>query len=103
MKVVEHRGCSISVKNVPMPLFELNSSVENEDAERLSKQQKAVYRLFLKFGRVSTAQLAKTACQYNSRVKEIRKWLELQGKTIKLVEKGENGNNWYEIVELDNA
>lgn len=75
----------------------LNSSVQQCDKQRLSKQAIQIWNL-LKTGRkVSTGELAAIACQYNARIYEIRKAIETVGLKIDLVERGDNGNNFYQL------
>ena len=88
-----------SIRPEVLPLFDLNRSVQPEDAARLTAQAKKIYELFKRVGRVSTGELSSIALQYNARIYELRRWLEIyKGKTIKLVKKGKGGNNFYEIV-----
>lgn len=80
----------------------VNPSVETEDEMRLSNQAKEIYGL-LQLGPVTTSELAAIACQYNARVNEIRRALLEKGLTIDLTEKGEGGNNKYEIVNFEGS
>ena len=42
------------------------------------------------------------ARQYNARIYEIRKHLEQKGFTV-FCEKGEGGENWYQIMTIEKA
>lgn len=78
--------------------IEPNISVKEEDARRLKAQAWQVFnRLNNKIlPRVSTAELAEMAPQYNARIFEIRQFLKSYGYTVKRIH-GENGMNYYSI------
>lgn len=82
-------------------LFDIppNRSVRSQDAPRLNRQAWAIY-MMLQEGDVTTAEMASVACQYNARVYEIRAMLEGTGTTVKLVQRGANGNNTYGLREV---
>ena len=82
----------------------LNSSVPPEDALRLSRQCRKMYRLFAykyKLGLpVSTAELDEIGDQYQARLYELRRALIPLGFCIDLVWKGKGGINHYKMVPL---
>lgn len=102
-------GCSSIAIEKKYPLFDLNSSVKPEDEERLSRQARDILSYFrymnfrLKLD-VSTADLRDKACQYNSRINEIRRYLvKYKNQCIDLVKKGKNGLNFYRIVPIEQS
>jgi len=63
----------------------------------LKKQQaRNIYRA-LQSGPITTEQLSQMACQYNTRIREIRQWLRQSGQTIDCIPQT-GGNNLFKIV-----
>lgn len=74
----------------------VNRTVEIVELPRLKRQAMAIYHL-LREGPVYTSQLRQMACQYNARIKELRKRLQEFDMTIDLVHRACDGNNRYEL------
>ena len=83
----------------------LNSSVQDEDSTRLSRQAEKIWRLFCPgdpghYVKVTTLELAKVALQYGSRLNELRQYLMGFGLTIDCRERESNGNHKYIVTEF---
>jgi len=81
----------------------LNASVATADELRLSKQARAMFRLFSEGRSVSNTQLAQIARQYGARLFEIRRALVGVGMCIDLVNRGRNGVCFYRLRALEES
>jgi hypothetical protein len=81
----------------------LNPSVATADDLRLSRQARAMYRLFSEGRSVSNVQLAQIGRQYGARLYELRRALIPLGWCIDVVGKGGNGVCFYRLVRIEES
>ena len=81
----------------------LNPSVATADELRLSKQGRAIFRLFAEGRSVSNVQLANIARQYGARLYELRRCLIPLGWCIDMISKTRGGVVFYKLVRLEQS
>lgn len=81
----------------------VNPSVGAAEEPRLSKQNRAIFRLFSGGRSVSNVQLAQVARQYNARLWELRRALVRTGFCIDLISKTRRGLCFYKLVPVEQS
>jgi len=81
----------------------LNPSVATADEVRLSRQARAMYRLFAEGRVVSTTELARIGRQYGARLWELRRALIPLGWCIDMVSRLRSGVCFYKLVRVEES